>query len=276
MKKDISIVVPSIRPQNLIKFYNSAEKACKSYSFEVVIPSPYLIPEELLRKENVKFIHTYANPTISFQIAALHSNAEFIYNTTDDGLIQENVLDQAIKTFGSNLLYDNDMINMTYVEDVLDPVTLELKVGKEVRKFPAHYWLAGAYKEYDQPGINPKWWLCPHFFMKLDYFLKIGGFDCGYEYSNHALHDLAFRVQAEGGRVFQFPEIAFLCSHLEGKTGDHGPVNDAQLGPDTERFNKNYSKLLTLDRINLNYNDWKNYPNIWIRRFDPSNLKLQP
>ena len=47
MKKDVSIILPSIRPKNLYKFYRAAEKACKERTFEIVIASPYNLPEEL-------------------------------------------------------------------------------------------------------------------------------------------------------------------------------------------------------------------------------------
>ena len=119
MRKDVSIVVPSIRPQNLEKFYAFAERACKKHTFELVIPSPYLIPESLMKKGNVKFLHTYANPTLAFQMAAQLCDAEFIYNTTYDGLIQEDAIDIAVQMFHEQL-QDKDMVNMIYDEGVLD------------------------------------------------------------------------------------------------------------------------------------------------------------
>ena len=282
MKKTVSLVVPSIRPQNLLKFYTSVEKACKKNSFEIVIPSPYLLPNELLSKGNVKFLHTYANPTISFQMAALLCDAEYIYNTVDDGLVREGAIDSAIELFKT--LSNKDSINMRYNEAVLDANTLE-PFSPEVQKQnllghkdnPPYYWVAWSHGDLRLPGIMRHWKISPHFFMKFDYFYELGGFDCNFEYSNHCLHDLAFRVQANGGQVVESIEPAFEASHLPGKSGDHGPIVDAQLGPDLTRFNQIYSNpRAAFERIYLDYNDWRDKPDVWSRRFNPSNLQLQP
>ena len=274
MKKDVSIVIPSIRPQNLIKVYNAAAIACKRHTFELVIPSPYLIPEELMRTGNVKFLHTYQNPTIAFQIAALLCDAEYIYNTTDDGLIQEDVIDLAIDMFQDLNKYD--AINMMYDEGVLDPDTLEL-LNPNHNHFSDQYWFARSHGDLRLPGISDKWKLCIHAFMNLDYFYELGGFDCEYEYLNHPIHDLAFRIQAYGGKIVNSPKTALYCSHLPGHLGDHGPVNDAQLGPDLIRFNSIYSDPQAItSRIILNYDHWKNKPSIWTRRFKTSPLPLKP
>lgn len=272
MTKDVSIVVPSIRPENLIKFYKFAENACKKYSFELVIPSPYILPDEILKKKNVKFLHTYANPTLAFQIASNLCDANLIYNTTDDGLIQENAVDEAVDLFYQKKISPIDMVNMRYDEAVLDIKTLE-PLSEKHEHFPLSYWNAHSYNEFSRFAcIKPSFKTCPHFLMSLNYFQHLGGFDCNYEYSNHALHDLAFRAQENGSVVVNSPSVAFYCSH--GHT-DHKPIEDAQLGPDTIRFNQTYFGLDSLkERVFLKYNDWKNRPDIWARRFDENNLKI--
>ena len=273
-KPDVSIILPSIRPENLIKFYESACRACNNHTFEIIVPGPYILPEEIMEKGNVLFIHTYANPTICFQMAASLARGEFIYNTTDDGILQPNVIDMAV-TLHKELLYRKDMINMRYIEGVLDPVSLK-PLTETISDFPPAYWIAWSHADLQLPRIPRDYKLCMHFFINREYFIELGGFDCRYEYSNHCLHDLAFRVQANGGIIYDLPVPAFLCSHLPGKQGDHGPVNDAQLGPDLKIFNEEYSKSSPIsDRITLNYNDWKDYPSIWERRFDKSNLKIK-
>lgn len=272
--KNVSIVIPSIRPKNLIKVYNAAQLACKRHTFELIIASPYLIPEELMRTGNVKFLHTYQNPTLAFQTAAQLCDAEYIYNTTDDGLIQEDVIDLTIDLF-KDLNY-NDAVNMTYTEGVLDPDTLELSTPNP-NPFHEAYWNARSHHDLRLPGIFDTWKLCVHAFMKLNYFYELGGFDCEYEYLNHPIHDLAFRIQADSGKIYNSPKIALYCSHLPGHLGDHGPVNDAQLGPDLIRFNNMYSNVsCAFNRIRINYNDWKDKPSIWTRRFKNKPLPLSP
>ena len=78
------------------------------------------------------------------------------------------------------------------------------------------------------------------FITRLDRFYELGGLDCRWEYSNHAIHDLMFRNQEDGGKIFEIPEIAYVCSHYPQKTGDHGPVHDAQGGPDLALWNQIY------------------------------------
>jgi len=277
MKPKVSIILPSIRPQNLIKFYSSVLSACQKHLFEIIIPSPYLIPDDLLKSGNVTFIHTYASPTISFMQGSSLAKGEFIYNVTDDGLLQNDVLDIVIKSFDSEYtLTDKDIINLVYIEDVLDVNTLELK--KEPKRFPEHYWIAGAYSEYNKPAINPQWNLAPHFFMRREYFEYLGGLDCGFEYLNYNLHDLVFRAQENGSTVYQTPFTCFLCSHLPNTSGDHGPIDEAHNNVDVPRFNTIYSKEDAVSsRIRLDINDWKNRPSIWDKRFsNKSNLPLYP
>ncbi len=273
MQPKISILLPSIRPQNLIKYFEAAKKASETNDFEIVIVSPYKIPDELLKDPRIQYIHSYCNPNVALAQAAANARGEFLLNSTDDGLLQENVLDIAYDIF-INKFRDIDILNLQYLEDVLDFDTLELK--KEPIPFHPNYWLAGIYPEYQKPAINPNWRLAPHFFMKREYFEKLGGLDMRFTYNNHSLHDVLFRAQYNGSRVFDFPYPAFYVSHAPGETKDHKPVNDAQIFHDTPIFNELYSKEDAISsRVFLNINDWKNYPKVWDRRFsDIKNLPL--
>lgn len=274
MKPVISIIVPSIRPKYWNIIYPAFQKAAKENSFEIIVPSPYLLPSKILKKSNVIFIHSYANPTICFMQAAALARGEFIYNVTDDGIIEPNVLDYAVKGFRDGLT-DKDIVNMPYIEGVLS--VNDLSLIKEPEPFHPSYWAPYTYPQYRKKAINPKWRMAPHFFMKREYFNKLGGFDCQYEYSNYSLHDLVFRAQYDGGKVYDLPIPAFLCSHLENTTGDHGAIHDCQTGPDTEKFDKLYSRDDAISsRVFLDLNDWKNYPSVWERRFNAKKLKLKP
>lgn len=272
MNPKVSIIIPSIRPKNLVKVYNSLLKACKKNDFELIIPSPYIIHEELLKSGQVTFIHTYANPNVCFMQGAALARGEYIYNTTDDGLVQEDVLDIAIDFFEKELK-PIDVLNLTYIEGVLDFETLELITVP--KPFHSNYWVAGACPEFQLPTINPHWRLAMHFFMKRDYFEKLGGFEMSFEYSNHSLHDLAFRAQYNGSKVCDLPITAFLCSHAPGEMKDHKPVNDSQLYHDAPLFNKIYTKPSAVSsRVHLDINAWKNCSKIWERRFNKNNLPL--
>ena len=267
MKKDVSIILPSIRPKNLYKFYRAAEKACKERTFEIVIASPYNLPEELEEFDNIKLFKTRMAPTAAKQAAIMLCNAKYLYNTTDDGLIQEGCIDLACDTiecrFGKY-----EVINMIYNEGCLDADTLE-PLSNHSSHHPDNYWNVNYHGDLRLPLINQNWKMCMHFFMKLETFREVGGLDCEWEYSNHAIHDLMFRLQYLGGTIHNLSKTAFLCSHLPEHSGDHGPVHDAQTGPDSSKFLGIYNnpKNNLENRLEISYNNWEKCPNVWARRF---------
>jgi hypothetical protein len=125
------------------------------------------------------------------------------------------------------------------------------------------------------PGIEEGWKICLHFFMKLDYFKELGGLDCRWEYSNHAILDMNFRVQEDDGKIVNFPRVAAAFTHFPGGSGDHGPIKDAQEGPDTQLFNSIYTKpKAARERIKINYDNWKEQPDVWTRRFNKDYLPI--
>lgn len=260
---DLSIILPSIRTKNLIKFYKAAKKSCKKYSFEIIIISPYNPPEELLKKENITYLHSLENTTVCIQKAVLLTRGYYIYNITDDALLEENAIDEALDLLEEKS-YET-IINMRYNEGTLNPETLE-KIKDET--FSESYWLAGTHDGLRLPKINPNWIACQHFIMTADYFKDIGGLDCSlFEYNSHAIHDLMFRCQTVGSTILNSPIVAANCSHLPCHTGDHGPVHDAHT-IDSHIFNNIYTNHNIEDRIKLDYNSWKSISLIWKRRFN--------
>lgn len=270
-KFDVAIILPSIRPQNLAKFWRAALTSRGIRTIQLVVISPYELPSELKDEDRITYVKSYANPSVCFAQGVEASDARFIYNCTDDGLIQPQAIDTAIRIH-ENTLSKKDMVNMIYEEGVLDAETLE-PLASHNSYHPPQYWWAHYHGDLRLPGIRPDWKICPHFFIDKEYYLELGGVDCIFEYINHGLHDLAFRVQAAGGRIVDLPFVAYRCSHLPGKSGDHGPIVDAQTGPDLANFNRIYSQPNAAEqRLKLDAKNWTQYPTIWTRRFDPNNL----
>jgi len=268
MKKDVSIILPSIRPHFLETFCASVQTACKKHTYEIVIPTPFDVPDDVKRMPNIKVIKTHTCPTVAKQLAIQLCNGEFLYNITDDGFLLENVIDEAIELHRSTL-GPKDVINMIYVEG---KHVLEMNTLTPIELNPVPYdpelWRARFWPDLQQPGIKDPWRISLHFFMKLDYFYELGGFDCRWEYSNHAIHDMIFRVQADGGKVIDFEKVAAVFTHYSGHLVDHGPVHDATLGPDTVLFNQIYKDPDAATKRKIqNYSNWKDQPDVWERRF---------
>lgn len=274
MHPKVSILLPSIRPQNLSLYFEALKKACEYNEFQLVIVSPYInYPENVLKDSRVTFLHSYANPNVCLAQAASLAKSDFLYNNTDDGLIQENALDIAIEFFENkvgNRLRDIDIVNMQYVEDVLN---LDLTPKKEPTAFHPNYWATFCNPDFNKPAINPNWRIAPHFFMRRNYFEKLGGLDMRFHYNNYSLHDLVFRAQYNGSKVYDFPFPAFFCSHLPGITGDHESVNNAQIYHDKPLWDELYDKEDSIsNRVFLNLNDWKKEEKVWKERFPDTNV----
>ena len=270
--KTVSVVLPCIRVKNLERIYVALQESCKENTFELIIVSPYKIPDSILQQENVVYLHSYLPPTAAAQMAMLLCSGEFIYLPTDDGLVQKNALDVAVKLFRENL-DDKGIINMKYHEGALDVNTLEQII--DLKEFPSDYWNPKHHQQMCIPGVKPDWIMALQFFMKTKYFYELGGFDCEFEILNYSLHDLVYRAQQNGSKVITLPIYAILCSHLAGHTGDHRPVHDAAVGPDWQKFFNLYIHPdAAQKRIHLEYDNWKRGPNVWTRRFDFTNLPL--
>ena len=265
MQKDVSIILPSIRPKNLEKFFEATKLACKKGTFEIVVVSPYDLPDSLKKESRIKYLRSYQSPTTASQVGTMLCNAKYLYNTTDDGLIEEDAIDEALEM--SETLKGQDIINMIYEEGVLDPETLE-PLENHSSHHPPEYWNVGFHGLDRHNGVDSNWGMCMHFFMQLDLYNYMGGYDCTFEYSNHAIHDLMFRLQSVGSKIHCMPRTVFKCSHLPGVGGDPQPVNDAQLSHDEPYFNKLYGMTnAAKNRARVNYDNWRQEPDVWMRRF---------
>ena len=83
-----------------------------------------------------------------------------------------------------------------------------------------------------------------------------------------------FRVQADGGTLYDSKLDATTCNHFLGKTVDHAPIFDAQTFFDKPIFDAMYSTPeAATSRVHLDLDNWKNSPEIWERRFKTKNKK---
>lgn len=255
---DISLTMPAIRTPNWLDFYKSATKACKKYKFQLVIVSPFELPLELKGYSNIKLIKDFGNPTRATQIANINADGDFLYNCVDDGIFFEDCIDVALDYFKNAKLTDLDVINMRYREFA----------GRSGGSLPIEFWDSRFHQELRLPGIKQDWKIAMHFLMKKSLYIKLGGLDCRFEYSNHAIHDLIFRVQELGGKVYNSPIEGLNCNHFMGRSGDHAPIHDAQTHHDEPIFKNLYTNYnCAKDRTYIDIDNWKSCPEVWERRF---------
>ena len=261
----LSIILPSIRTHNLDRFYDSVQGSCQEYDWEIVVASPFDLPESLSNKNNVKLIKTFDKIPVCIQRATKLAEGELICHLVDDCELLPSSLDQSIDFF-KDTCSKKDALCLTYVElanYMVSPERWRVKSILEGSEW-AH--------EFQSPFINPEWFVFVQPMMLRRRFIELGGMDCQFEYSNHAHHDLAFRLQIQGGNVHVPPFMISVAAHMPERTGDHGPVHDAQTGPDQKRFNQLYQYERTPV---INYNNWEECSGRWERRFGNEYLSYE-
>jgi hypothetical protein len=259
---DISLTMPAIRQHLWSDFYESAARSCSNHSFELVIASPFDLPDSLKDKTNIVHIKDYGNPSRATQLANIAATGDLIYNCVDDGVFTNHALDWVVDYFKRNC-GELDVVNMRYRE----------APNGDGGVFPLESWKAGFHGDLRLPGINPEWGIALHFVMKRQTYLDFGGIDCEFEYSNHGIHDLMFRLQAAGGCIHPSELDGLNCTHLPGESGDHAPIHKAQTFHDGPRFANIYkSPTAAHDRKCLDLENWKSQSEVWDKR-DCSNVQ---
>lgn len=252
---NISILVPSIRIHQWRTVLDTIKSSCTKYSYEVVFSGPFDPPPDCVSE--VKYHKTYACPSVAGQLGGQLCEGELIYHTVDDAHFIPEAIDKAADLYYEKCGY-KDVVNMRYTED--DDYS-----GKT---FPPEFWFAHHHEPLRLAGIPKDYKLALHFLINRKYFVELGGFDCYYEYQNLNLHDLMFRVQYDGGKIYDSPTDVTNCNHYGGRSVDHGPIHDAY-GSDIGIFHYKYSNPNALHpgMVKIPYDNWKSQPEVWGRRF---------
>lgn len=261
-KYDISILMPAIRTHMWEAMYNSILSSCKRYKFELVLISPFELPEELKHFDNIKLIKDFGCPSRCAQLGIEHCEGELLYHCVDDAIFLEDAIDLSIDLYKQKCTR-KDVVNMRYRE------------GGDFsgQTWNVNFWYAHYHEELRQKGIPSNFKISLHHLMSLEYFKELGGWDCRFEYINHSLHDLMFRVQEDGGSLYESPVDATNCNHYIGRTVDHAAIHDAQTYYDAPKFFEMYGhkEHAARDRIHIDLDNWKQQPDYWERRFKGTN-----
>lgn len=261
MKPEISIILPAIRVENWDKLYDSI-KMSTSRRFELIICGPYALTKKLQDLTNVKYVKDFGCPTRASAIASLLAEGKLITWVTDDAILVRDSLDTAI-----NLLYS---MGKDY-KNVIISKYLEGQMGQQKTHQPDWYFKINGRQgfrpcTYSQ-HISDDWWIFNTAIMYREFFEELGGLDSSFEHAAMADTDFAIRAQTAGANVQITQVLMYDCDHGQA---DHKPIEIAQVQFDEPRLQAKYRDPNWKDKlqINIDINNWKDYPSVWERRFN--------
>ena len=181
----LSIILPAIRVQNWKSLYETACTAVGKYAddFEMILvgPTPPLASD--IFPENFIWIEDWGAPARCAQKGAAEARGEYMTWGSDDGVFLGNSLEESVDVLEGKKR--NTVLTMRYAEGGNSP-------GPE-------YWIAHTHADLRLPGIPSDYRIAPVGMYTTSYFKELGGWDCRFEHLNMCCHDLAFRVQNDGG-----------------------------------------------------------------------------
>ena len=271
---DISIILPTIRTHLLEDLYNSICKSCDRHSFELICVGPFDIPKSLSKLDNIKYIKDYGSPTRCMQIALTNAKGTLIHPLVDDCFYYPKTLSTTINIFNHDCK-QNDILGMRFFENpehykaIKEKKTTEQQPELRNKCHPDAYWYAGPSYGYLR-GVNPNWGAACLFIANTNLIKDFGGWDCQFEYINHATHDLLFRLQKYGSHFLLTQYDCFVADWKAegdppGTATDHAPIHYGQLTHDIPLFQNIWQYPNNRGKIQLN--NWENTPTKWTRRF---------
>lgn len=137
--------------------YDSISESTKC-SFELIIVSPHLLPEELKNKENIIWFQDWGSPVRCQQIAASMTTGKYITWCADDGYFNKDILDEII----DYLEWKNDKKSIVVANYTEDNNLVEEKVLKIINAYPKVKYL------------DPEFWIFNVAIMLNKYFKELG------------------------------------------------------------------------------------------------------
>lgn len=254
MNLKLSVLVPSIRPHNLLVLYDSIKKSF-SGTWEMIVASPFDLPENC-KFDNVKLITTWRSPISAQQEAFVNSIGEYVSWAADDGQYFPNSLDKSFellegkdyKTVIMGKYREGDGNTDDMVKD--DYYYLDNHAGSMAQFIPEKTLMLNC-------GI-----------VSREILMELGGWDAKtFQVCPYAYHDLSIRLQKYGCKFIIQQEVMFKCSHMPNCMGDHEPIHIGQIYFDEPMFKEIYNHPYWSKRIAIDINNWKLSPERWERRF---------
>ena len=278
---DLSIVIPAIRPHRWAGVYESIQKSCTRYSFEIIFVGPYPPPEELKDNPQIKYIEDWGGSSRSAQIGLGQASGRLLIRGDYDGHFFEGAIDQCIDLLDSKA-------------NKKDGVALRYREGRDFKGKPMAegYWYArfhfpyrhellklivqnvkkhGGRPHFESLHLGHDYVVCMNVLTDREYAVNLGGFDCSFEHLGFANHDFCYRIQRDGGIIHLSPVEAINVDFEKGN--DHRPIEKCHVQMDFPRFIKMYQDPDVVNRIKIDFDNWKQSPAVWTRRFPEGKVK---
>lgn len=251
----LSVIVPSIRPGNLKRLYESVKNAFCG-EFEFIVIGPYALPKYFADKENVVYIHDLGSPVRAMQIGICEAKGDFVlWGMADDGYLYPAIVDFALTEL------ENADPRSVYIGKYYEGSENPFMNSRKYYQINTHDGSRSRFIPQDclmfMVGVIPRQLL-----------LETGGLDCTlFEALPMAFNDISVRMSNMGVNFIFRDAIMFRCSHMPGHLGDHGPIHDAQVDFDQPKFLRIYNDQASIDRKEIPIDNWKQAPARWERRF---------
>jgi len=275
MKYKLSVLVPGIRSHLWRDLYDSI-KISFSESWEMVIIGPFEPSEDLMNEGNVKYIKDFGSPIRCQQIGLVQSEGEWITWAADDGQFFQSSLDIAFK-------------HLEEKKDTATPLYKNLVMGKYYEGYTGEvdqtqgalrhmsedfYYILNNHDGNQFANMPEKCYMLNVGIVSKQLLEEVGGWDCQFEVCPLSYNDLAIRIKKYGVNFIIQNEMMYHCTHMPVRSGDHGPIHDAQTTHDAPLFASIYSDPAQKDRIHIKLDNWKNSMDYWTRRFGSDKDKV--
>jgi len=258
---DLSVCLAAIRKRNWVRLYNSIVASVGNYSFELVFCGPHgELPEELRELDNVSCIVDFGSPTRAQQISMKNATGRYIAWTADDGWFSPGGLERCIKMLDEDP-EEKSCIVTQYIEGGTDGLGADNPDLRGLKMYQIN-----THESARSPFYPDEYIIFNSVVIPTQYFKELGGFDCRFEVCAMAFVDFGARAQLDGIKTKLIGNI-FECTQFPGPTGDHAPIHYGQLENDQPLYSQIWNSPSCLERIRIDYDNWKQAAEIWTRRF---------
>lgn len=257
MIPQISLIIPSIRPEMYQNVYNSF-CACWHGTFEIIFVSPYDLPAlNTVPRGEVVNIKDFGSPSRALQIGLLIATADWLSFATDDCTFDTDTLNQAWKTLAKKKFDYKTVIVCKYTES--DNWSKWM-----MTPWYYHAWFHG---DFRHPNIPVHFKLYMNGLISKQIMREIGGFDTRFETMAYTYNDLSMRLQFYGCKFIIEKNRLDHCTWQPKESSDHGPVHKAVMDHDAPLFRGVYWAKKFKPVITIPLDNYKQAGEKWNRRF---------